>query len=181
MHFTKVLAVLAIVLLAAGCTQQPQQPAGQPGVDAKGDGIVAASFPVVKQGDTVKVEYVGKFPDGEVFDKSEGRGPLEFVAGAGQMIKGFDAAVIGMKVNEEKTVTIPPEEAYGALEDAKVVNIPLSQIQVDGNLSVGQTLYTASGATAEVIEIKDGNASLRIAHPMAGKTLVFWIKIVSIN
>ncbi len=120
-----------------------------------------ASFPVVKEGDKVKVEYVGKFPDGEIFDKSEGRGPLEFVAGAGQMIKGFDKAVIGMKLGEEKTVTLSPEDAYGTLEDSPIIVVPISQIQVDGNLVEGQTLYTASGATAEVVEIKDNNASIR--------------------
>ncbi len=90
---------------------------------------------VVEKGDTISVEYVGKYTNGTVFDKSEGRGPLEFVAGSGQMIKGFDAAVIGMNLNEEKEVTLKPEDAYGV-----------------------------SGP-----------------HPMAGKTLVFWIKVVNID
>ena len=89
----------------------------------------------VEKGDNVKVEYVGRFSDGEVFDKSEGRGPLEFVAGADQMIQGFDEAVIGMRFGEEKTVVLPPEKAYG----------------VEGS------------------------------HPMAGKTLEFWIKVVEIG
>jgi len=67
----------------------------------------------VQNGDTVSVHYTGKFPDGEVFDSSEGKAPLTFVAGAGQMIEGFDDAVLGMQVGEKKTIELPPEKAYG--------------------------------------------------------------------
>jgi FKBP-type peptidyl-prolyl cis-trans isomerase 2 len=67
---------------------------------------------VVSKGSTVKVEYIAKV-DGKVVDKSEGNGPLEFTAGAGQLIEGFDEAVMGMKLGDEKTVTVPPEKAYG--------------------------------------------------------------------
>jgi hypothetical protein len=91
----------------------------------------------VKTGDTVKVEYTGRFEDGEVFDSSEGREPLEFVAGAGQLIQGFDEAVVGMELGEEKTVTIPPEKAYGLANESD--------------------------------------------HPLAGKTLVFDIRVVGVN
>jgi len=69
---------------------------------------------VVKQGDMVSVQYTGKFESGEVFDTSVGKQPLTFSAGAGQMIEGFDKAVMGMAVGDKKTVTLPPEEAYGA-------------------------------------------------------------------
>jgi len=114
--------LLGLMILVGGCTQ-----AQDPGTDAMDDGTTMdetnndqtqeddnMTEKVVETGSKVKVEYKGTFPDtGEVFDQSEGRGPLEFEAGAGQMIKGFDAAVIGMKLNEEKTVTIPPEDAYG--------------------------------------------------------------------
>ncbi len=68
---------------------------------------------VVHNGDVVEVDYVGSFPDGEVFDSSEDRDPLMFTAGAGEVIPGFDKAVLGMKVGETKEVTIPPEQAYG--------------------------------------------------------------------
>ena len=69
---------------------------------------------IAKKGDVVEVDYVGTFENGEVFDSSEGREPLKFELGAGQMIPGFDEAVDGMKLMEEKTVTLPPEKAYGA-------------------------------------------------------------------
>lgn len=68
---------------------------------------------IVKQGDTISVHYTGKFPEGEVFDSSVGKQPLTFVVGSGQLIQGFDEAVVGMKVGETKTVEIPPEKAYG--------------------------------------------------------------------
>ena len=89
----------------------------------------------VKKGDKVKVHYTGLLEDGSVFDSSEGKDPLEFTVGAGQMIKGFDNGVIGMEVGEEKEIKIPPEEAYGS-----------------------------SGS-----------------HPLAGKTLIFKLRLVSIN
>jgi len=73
----------------------------------------AATSDVAQPGDMVSVEYTGKFEDGTVFDTSEGRGPLQFQVGTGQMIQGFDEAVLGMKVGESKTVTLPPEKAYG--------------------------------------------------------------------
>ena len=68
---------------------------------------------IAKSGDTVEVDYTGKFEDGEVFDSSEGRDPLMFTLGAGQVIAGFDKGVLGMAVGESKTITIPPAEAYG--------------------------------------------------------------------
>lgn len=139
---------------------------------------------VVQKGDNIKVDYVGKFPDtGEIFDKSEGRGPLEFTAGAGQMIKGFDAAVIGMKLNEEKTVTIAPKDAYGDANSGQEVEVPLANITGDNNteLTVGTTLYTQSGQKAIVTDVNNGVAKVKIQHPLAGKTLQFWIKVVEIK
>ena len=106
---------------------------------------------------------------------------MEFKVGSGQMIKGFDSAVVGMKLGEEKTVTIEPKDAYGTEDDAKVISVPLSQIQSDGNIYAGQTLYASNGFPVKVVDVKDGNAFLKIIHPLAGKTLVFWIKVVGIN
>ncbi len=136
----------------------------------------------VEKGDLIKVEYIGKFPDTkEVFDKSEGRGPLEFTAGAGQMIKGFDDAVIGMKLNEEKTVIIAPEDAYGSADSGKKAEVPIAQIQGEEEVKVGSTLFAGNGQQGTVIEIKDDIAVIEFKHPMAGKTLEFWIKVVEIT
>ncbi len=108
----------------------------------------------VENGDNVKVEYVGKFTDGNIFDQSAGRGPLEFVVGAGRMIAGFDEAVVGMKLNDEKTVTIAPEKAYGAADaPGQQATVPIASIQGDGNIAIGSTLYTGSGQQGTVIDI----------------------------
>jgi peptidylprolyl isomerase len=76
----------------------------------------------VKDGDVVRVHYTGKITNGEQFDSSTGREPLEFTVGAGQMIKGFDAAIPGMKVGEKKTINILPEDAYGVKDDVIVLD-----------------------------------------------------------
>jgi peptidylprolyl isomerase len=146
------------------------------------DNYKGADIMKVEQGNTIKVEYVGTLPEsGEVFDKSEGRGPLEFVAGSGQMIKGFDEAVIGMALDEEKTITIPPEKAYGTIEDSQKIEAPVSQIADNGEVSVGMTVYTNTGMQGTIIKIENDIATIQFVHPLAGKTLQFWIKIVEIQ
>ena len=89
----------AAVLIFAACGDSDLDPVDDPNV--------------VAAGDIISVEYTGRLSNGEVFDSSEGRAPLEFVAGGGQMIPGFDEAVLGMRLDEEKTVEIPAAEAYG--------------------------------------------------------------------
>ena len=183
----KIIIALAILLVVSGCAQQPAaQTGGQATVTQNVQGVVPAekesgNMNTVETNDTVKVEYVGTFTDGNIFDKSEGRGPLEFTVGAGQMIKGFDEAVVGMKLNDENNVTIPPEKAYGTDADAQQVAVPISQIQSDGNVAVGTVLYTSTGMPATIIDINGDTATVEIKHPLAGKTLNFWIKVVSIT
>ncbi|MBP6372208.1 MAG: FKBP-type peptidyl-prolyl cis-trans isomerase, partial [Ferruginibacter sp.] len=82
----------------------------------------------VKVGDSVKVHYTGKLTNGEKFDSSEGREPLEFTVGAGQMIKGFDAALPGMKVGDKITINIPANEAYGEKDEAAIIEFPKANI-----------------------------------------------------
>lgn len=137
----------------------------------------------VSKGDRIKVEYIGSFPeDGEVFDESEGRGPLEFEVGAGQMIKGFDKAVVGMKLNEEKDVTIPPEEAYGSADEGQKIEIPVERIAGQGQeIKVGTPIATTTGQVGKVTAINNGIATLEFVHPMAGRSLHFWIKVVEIE
>ena len=125
------IAVLLLVstILASGCTDS-----GSEGGDSR----------EVKSGDTVQVDYTGKLENGTVFDTSredvakqegmyvEGReyAPLTFVAGSGQVIQGFDKGVIGMKVGEEKTIEIPPEEAYGEYNEAGILVIPIEELNI---------------------------------------------------
>lgn len=139
----------------------------------------------VKTGDTVKVDYTGKLTDGTVFDSSLGKTPLEFTVGAGQMIKGFDSAVVGMKVGQSKTVVLPPDEAYGAHREDLVLIVNKSQMAPGVNPTVGQqlTVTRADGSTGRVVvvAITDTTVTVDANHPLAGKTLTFDIKLVSIT
>ncbi|HLC79639.1 MAG TPA: FKBP-type peptidyl-prolyl cis-trans isomerase [archaeon] len=188
----KTLVTIALLFLLAGCSQQSGTTGNSntdtvtnTGIDSQTNIENNAEIGVgnlkVESGDTVKVEYVGSFLDGNVFDKSEGRGPLEFTVGARQMIEGFDEAVIGMGINEEKTVTISPEKAYGTAEEAKqTIRVPVAQISSENELKVGTKLY-ASGQEGTVVDVNAGIATIEFTHPLAGKTLRFWIKVVEIQ
>jgi len=140
---------------------------------------------VVINGDTVKVHYTGTLSDGTQFDSSKGKDPLEFTVGAGQMIKGFDAAVRGMKVGETKTVTIPAAEAYGEHKDSLVITFDLSEIPDGMSLKVGDTvpLQTASGGyvNGTVTAVTDTDVTVDANHRLAGKDLTFEITLVEIE
>ncbi len=183
----KIFVLMVLVLLLYGCTNSTGKISQANEIQNNSENISGEQnnggvnlSETVEKGDLIKVEYIGKFPEsGEVFDKSEGRGPLEFTVGAGQMIKGFDKGVLGMKLNEEKTVTIPPEEAYGTLDSGQKFEVPLSQL--GENAQVGSPVVASNGMQGKIIELKEGIAVVEFKHPMAGKTLEFWIKVIEIN
>jgi peptidylprolyl isomerase len=135
-----------------------------------------------KRGDNVKVHYTGKLADGTVFDSSEGRDPLEFAVGSGQVIQGFDEAVVGMSVGEKKEVLIPVDKAYGEKNDEMVIQAPIEQVPPDLNPEVGMQLEMG-GANGEllrvvVVEITDTHITLDANPPLAGKELNFSIELV---
>ena len=166
-----VIALLLLVVLVAGCIQGNV-------LGPKKEEVVVKS---IKSGDTVKVEYTGKLTDGTTFDSSVGRDPLEFVVGTSQLIAGFDEAVIGMKVGEQKTITIPPEKAYGAIDPSMVQEVPLSTL-TDAGIAPTAGMQLSAGGRPVLVERVDGNAVfVNFNHPLAGKTLVFSIKIIDIN
>ena len=140
---------------------------------------------VVKQGDTVKVHYTGKLLDGSVFDSSEGRDPLEFTVGAEQMIAGFDKGVVGMVLDEQKEITIPPEEAYGIYDPAKIIEVPNDQFPEDLTLEVSMQISASqpdgSAIQFTVKEIGEQNVTLDGNHFLAGKDLIFSVTLVSIT
>ncbi|BDD06297.1 FKBP-type peptidyl-prolyl cis-trans isomerase [Aureibacter tunicatorum] len=139
----------------------------------------------VKNGDAVKVHYTGRLTDGTVFDSSEGREPLGFQAGAGQMIKGFDAAVIGMAIGDKKTVNIPAAEAYGERNPDAILEFPKSSLPEEIKPELGMKLFAQSPngqpMQVTVVEITDENIKVDANHELAGKELVFDIEMVSIN
>jgi peptidylprolyl isomerase len=137
-----------------------------------------------KKNDTVKVHYTGKLTNGEVFDSSRDREPLEFTVGGGQMIAGFDAAVDGMALEEKKEVTIPSAEAYGERNEQMIQEVPRVHLPEDMKPEVGQTLV-ASGDQGQqmhvvVTEVKDEHIIVDGNHPLAGQDLVFEIELVEI-
>jgi FKBP-type peptidyl-prolyl cis-trans isomerase 2 len=139
----------------------------------------------VKEKDTVSVHYTGTLPDGEVFDSSVDREPLSFTVGAGQMIPGFDSAVVGMEVKEKKSVTIPATEAYGEVRPDMVQIISKDQLPPDLKPEVGQQLASELPSGEQIIvtvsEITEAEVTIDANHPLAGKELTFDIEVVEIN
>ena len=143
---------------------------------------------IVKSGDKVSVDYEGRFEDGKVFDSSshgDHSHPLEFESGARQVIKGFDDAVIGMKVNEEKEFTINPEDAYGLVNDKLIQEVPKKSLPKGHEPKEGMTLVmkTSQGykIPVRITNVTDDKVTLDLNHPLAGKTLIFKIKLISIT
>ncbi|WP_428651470.1 FKBP-type peptidyl-prolyl cis-trans isomerase [Roseibium sp.] len=138
-----------------------------------------------KSGDTVRLHYKGTLDDGSVFDSSEGREPLEFTVGSGQIIPGLDRAIPGMKVGDEKTVRIDAEDAYGPHNPAAKQAVPRTHIPETVPLSIGLQLQaqTENGQmmTVTVVEISDEEVILDANHPLAGKALTFEIQLTGIN
>jgi FKBP-type peptidyl-prolyl cis-trans isomerase 2/predicted small lipoprotein YifL len=134
---------------------------------------------VAEDGDSVAVHYRGTTDDGEEFDSSRGRGPLEFVVGAGQMIAGFDAAVQGMAVGDSVTVRLEPTEAYGERDESLILEFPASD--APEGLTVGDPVTLNNGARAVVLEVTDEIVRIDANHQLAGQALTFEIEMVSIN
>lgn len=138
----------------------------------------------VKKGDLVRVHYTGTLLDGEQFDSSAGRAPLEFTVGAGQMIAGFDAGVLGMTVGEKKKIQISPDQGYGLKNPEAIIEFPSSNIPEGMTIEVGMklTLQNEHGhpVPVEVIEVKEEAIIMDANHFLAGKDLVFDVELVEI-
>jgi len=140
----------------------------------------------VKSGDTVAIHYTGTLADGSTFDSSDGRDPLEFVVGSGQIIPGLDKALPGMVIGDKKVVEIPCGEAYGENNPANRQAIPREQIPADIPLELGLTLQMQSPDGQQVIpvtvvELSDAEVTLDANHMLAGKDLTFAIGLMSIK
>ncbi|MCD6105263.1 MAG: FKBP-type peptidyl-prolyl cis-trans isomerase [Thermosipho sp. (in: Bacteria)] len=137
----------------------------------------------VKNGDTVKVHYVGKYESGEVFDSSLEKEPLEFTVGNKQVIPGFEEGIIGMEIGEKKTINVPFDKAYGPFREELVFPVEKSKLPED--ISEGQYLEVhqpdGNNFVVRVSEIKDNTAYLDANHPLAGKNLVFEVEVISIE
>ncbi len=179
------IAILLLVstIFVSGCTDN-----GSKGENSK----------TVKSGDMIQVDYTGKLENGTVFDTSredvakqaglyiDGRKyvPITFVVGSGQVIQGFDEGVLGMKIGEEKTLRIPPEKAYGKYEETRILAIPIKELNLTNHSELpeaGQTIRDVNGNQFKVKAVNNTHITIDTNHELAGKTLIFDIKLISIE
>ena len=138
-----------------------------------------------KDGDTVKVHYTGKQEDGTIFDSSKDREPLELTLGAGNVIPGFEKGVIGMERGVSKTITVPPEEAYGPVQEGLIAKVKKENFPENITPVIGEQLQLRQGdgnnVNVIITEIEEDTVTLDANHPLSGKTLIFDIELVEIK
>jgi len=132
--------------------------------------------------EVLSVEYEGSFEDGTVFDSSSGGGPLEFLTGTGSVIPGFEKGIIGMGIGEQKKIIIPPEEGYGPARPELIITLGRGVLEgvpnpVEG-MEIVATLESGQQVPVRIVRIDDKNATLDFNHPLAGKTLIFKVKLL---
>jgi FKBP-type peptidyl-prolyl cis-trans isomerase 2 len=131
-----------------------------------------------------KVEYIGKYEDGEIFDQSPEGQPIEFFSGVGMVIKGFETNVAEMKEGESKTIEIEPEEAYGPVRKELMIKVPLSTFeglpkeQIKEGAEIVATLETGQSIPVKIVKIMEKDAEVDFNHPLAGKKLIFELKLI---
>jgi len=190
----KIIGIILVIVLifALGCTQSNPN-INDANSDIGGDTMVDNNtdggnqfnnldqFRKVKEGDNVSVHYAGKLENGNIFDSSIGKQPLSFTVGAGQMIKGFDDAVVGMKAGDIKTATLPPEEAYGTVDPNKIITFDKNNVPDFDKMEVGQSVVAGNGVPGKIISKDENSLVIDFNHDLAGKTLIFEIQLVSIS
>ena len=165
-------ALVALVVLLAVAPAGAQTPAAN------------APKAAIEKGSTVKLEYTLKDDKGQLLDTSDGKEPISFVQGAQQIIPGLDKAIVGMKAGDTKKVTVKPDEAYGAVDPKAETEVPKDALPKGADV-VGTRLL-ARGQDGQprpvtVKAVKDATVVLDLNHPLAGKTLFFDIKVVSVE
>jgi peptidylprolyl isomerase len=139
----------------------------------------------IENGIFVSVDYKGTLQNGEVFDTSSGRQPLEVQIGAGEVIKGFEEALLGMSLNEKKSFTIEPEDAYGQRDESLKRVFARAEVPPEIDLQVGQIVGIRSQEgqqiPASIVQVDDENVTADMNHPLAGEVLHFEIEVVGIS
>jgi FKBP-type peptidyl-prolyl cis-trans isomerase 2 len=142
-------------------------------------------MPKAQDGDIVSVAYQGILEDGGVFDSSEEDEPLVFVLGEDTVLPGFEKAVVGMEIGEQKTVRVPPEEGFGIHQERLVDELDVETLPAGLDLQVGTQLEVTAedGARFQVVvsDIHGGRVTLDANHPLAGHTLIFQIELLAID
>ena len=175
-----------VLIFLFGCIQAPVQNSSNESLNVSGEKNMKA-----EKGDTVEVMYLGKLENGTVFDtniaseaalanlSNRHSEPLKFKVGAGEMISGFDDAVVGMSINEEKTITLLPSQAYGERRADLVVTTSTSNF--DENISIGMQVQSAQGYVGTITKIENDMATIDFNPELAGKTLIFKIKLIKVE
>ncbi|MBH11377.1 MAG: peptidylprolyl isomerase [Leeuwenhoekiella sp.] len=139
----------------------------------------------VKNNDTVQVHYTGKLTNGQIFDSSVDKQPLEFQLGQGQIIPGFEKGLIDMTVSEKKTITIPEAEAYGEVRKDLFQEVPKADLPQEINPQVGMGLVAKNPDGTErqlrVAEVRNESIVIDANHPLAGQDLIFELEVVDIK
>ena len=189
MKVTLVLFLIMGLVLIDGCGRKEEK---QPSVKEAEEILPKKVIPekgsektTVEKGDMVKVEYIGTLRDGTIFDKSKEGEPLKFIVGSGQIIPGFEKAVEGMKLNEEKKVTIKPEDAYGKRDETAIREYLKKALPENFKPEKGMVIrlqdQTGRAIPGTIIDITENSITIDLNHPLAGKDLTFNIKVVGIE
>ncbi len=137
-----------------------------------------------KEGDTVKIHYTGRLSDGTVFDSSVGQEPLKFKIGSKQVFPAIENSIIGMEINETKTIIVPASDAYGPYRDDMVVDVPRANFPSDIEPEVGLQLELVQSNNEPIIvtilKVSEDTVTLDANHPLAGKDLTFDVQLVEI-
>ena len=137
-----------------------------------------------KNGDTVKVHFTGRLENGEVFSNSKDDQPLEFTLGSGKIIPGFEEGIIGMEVGETKTITVPPEEAYGPRRKELIVDVEKTDLPENITPAIGEQIQIrqkdGNPIKVTITDMNEDTVTLDANHPLAGNTLFFHVELVEI-
>lgn len=177
------VALAAVVLVAPEVAAQ-ERPAAPPAAETRPAAPAAAAHPAIEDGSTVRIEYTLKDGAGAVLDSTREREPLRYTHGQQQILPGLEKELKGLQAGQEKKVTLPPEEAYGAVDPSAQTEVPKNMLP-EGTLVVGTRLLARNPAgqsrQVTVKEIKESSVVLDLNHPLAGKTLVFELKVVEVS
>jgi peptidylprolyl isomerase len=141
---------------------------------------IGSSAQVVAIGDNVSVYYTGTLTNGTVFDTNVGQSPLSFTVGSSQIISGFSQGVIGMKLNSNRTLTLPPNEAYGPINQSLFITVPTSALGNE-SVAIGMHVTAPNGNQGVITAVTANNVTADFNPPLAGKTLIFQIQVVGIK
>jgi FKBP-type peptidyl-prolyl cis-trans isomerase SlyD len=136
---------------------------------------------IIEKNKVVALEYTLKDDKGHILDQNEGFAPLEYLHGAGNVVRGLEAALQGMKCAERKEIELQPEDAFGASDPNLVFEIPKSQVEAAQTLSVGDVIELPNGQEAEIVAHQANTFTVDANHPLAGETLLYAVHVVSIR